>query len=70
MIDPASQASAPKTAVVIGTGLIGTSVALALRAAGTDQLHHHVHAASVGAVRWTDDPRPADEQVGAGGGRS
>ena len=29
------RASAPKTAVIIGTGLIGTSIALALRAAGT-----------------------------------
>jgi prephenate dehydrogenase len=31
----ADRAGVPKTAVVIGTGLIGTSVALALRAAGT-----------------------------------
>jgi prephenate dehydrogenase len=59
---PADRASAPATGVVIGTGLIGTSIALALRAAGTRVWLSDTDrgAANLAADLGAGEPLPAD----------
>lgn len=61
-IGPADRAGAPTSAVMIGTGLIGTSIALALRAAGTQVWLSDTDqcASKLAADLGAGEPLPAD----------